>query len=62
MSCKLPVENTQAVGDIGNYYGGLEVGTLDGKYYWGISNWSGTFWEEIPESLYNELVRFGREE
>ena len=34
--------------DIGNYYGGLEVKEEDGKYLWGIENWDGTEFEEIP--------------
>jgi hypothetical protein len=43
------------IGEIGNHYGGLAVKTRNGKFYWGIENWNGTFWEEITESLFNEL-------
>ena len=43
------------IGAIGNYYGGLTVKTENNKFYWGIENWDGTLWEEIPESLFNEL-------
>ena len=46
------------IGTIGNYYGSLYVTTFDGKFFWSIENYSGNYWEEIPESLYNELVKF----
>jgi len=46
------------IGDIGNYYGGLSVKKEDGKFYWSIDNWDGQHWEEIPESLYLELIKF----
>ena len=49
------------IGEIGNYYGSLEVFADDNKYYWGIENWSGTNWEEIPESLYLELIKFEKD-
>lgn len=46
------------IGDIGNYYGSLEVKESDGKYYWCIEDWDGKSWEQIPESLYLELQSF----
>jgi hypothetical protein len=46
------------IGNIGNYYGGLSVKEEDGKYFWSIENWDGHGWEEIPKSLYDELVRY----
>jgi hypothetical protein len=46
------------IGTIGNYYGGLSVALLEGKAYWGIENYNGCYWEEIPMSLYNELIKF----
>jgi hypothetical protein len=46
------------IGSIGNYYGGLYVKNENDKYYWSIENWDGMDWEEIPESLYDELVKF----
>ena len=46
------------IGTIGNYYGSLYVTSGDGKFFWSIENYSGNYWEEIPESLYNELVKF----
>ena len=45
------------IGEIGNYYGRLSVKTEDGRFYWGIENYSGTYWEEISESLFDELNR-----
>ena len=46
------------IGGIGNYYGNLEVKEEGGLYYWAIENHDRIDWEEIPESLYNELVNF----
>jgi len=43
---------------IRNYYGGLEIKEEDGKYYWGIENYNGTKYEEIPKYLYDALVKF----
>lgn len=54
------VDCTQ-VGDIGNYYGGLGVTTVDGKHYWSIEDWSGCDWQEIPKYLYDALVKFKQE-
>jgi len=45
-------------GDIGNYYGCLEVKKEGEKYYWSIENWDGYYWEEITEKLYSALVEF----
>lgn len=50
------------IGNIGNYYGGLSVKSeADGTFWWGIENYDGTKWEQIPQSLYDELVKFGAE-
>ena len=46
------------IGRIGNYYGNLLVKACYGSYFWAIPNYDGTDWEEIPQSLYNELVAF----
>lgn len=46
------------IGEIGNYYGGLSVKENEGKYYWSIENHDGENWEEIPHSLYLELISF----
>ena len=43
--------------NIGNYYGGLEVSAVDGKYFWCIPDYSGEDDYEIPKSLYDELKK-----
>lgn len=53
------IQDSVSIGEIGNYYGGLRVTLWGGRYYWGIENYNGTYWESIPKSLYEELVRFG---
>ena len=45
------------VGGIGNIYGGLCIGKKDGKYYWSIEECFSDDWEEIPKSLYDELIK-----
>ena len=50
------------IGNIGNYYGGLVVKKENDKFYWIIENYNTDFddisrWEEISESLYNELIK-----
>lgn len=45
------------VGDVGNYYGGIAIATLDGKFFWSIEDWDGHNWKECPEPLYNELIK-----
>lgn len=49
------------IGDIGNYYGGLWIKQEDGKYFWAIENWDGMHWEEIPQYLYEALIKFNNE-
>ena len=52
-------ENEHEIGEICNYYGRLTVRSEDGKYFWGIEDWDGSFdWEEIPKVLYDELMKF----
>lgn len=46
------------IGTIGNYYGGLAVKEENDKYYWGIEDWDGTYFEEIPEYLYDALLQY----
>ena len=46
------------IGNIGNYYGMLTAKKKKGLFYWSIKNWDGHRWEEIPESLYKELIQF----
>lgn len=50
------------IGDIGNYYGCLSVMEEGGKFFWSIEDWDGRRWQEIPESLYIELIKFEEEE
>ncbi len=56
-------KNTQGqpIGNIANFYGGLYFINDEGKYYWGIENYNGTEWEEIPEYLYLALNKFNKE-
>ena len=50
-----------SIGGIGNYYGDLLVKKENDKFYWGIENWNGTYWEEIPKKLYNCLIEYENE-
>lgn len=50
------------IGSIGNYYGNLFVKSEGGRFYWGIPDWNGTYWQEIPEYLYAALMRFDAED
>lgn len=47
------------VGEIGNHYGALHVEeTSNGIYQWGIEDYSGIDYEEIPKYLYDALIKF----
>jgi hypothetical protein len=48
----------KSIGDIGNYYGGLFVKQEGDKYYWSIEDWNGHGWQEIPQFLYDALLKF----
>ena len=60
------------IGKAVNYYGGVVVQKVDGKYYWTIKSYSDLSpsleldecgynpWEEIPRSLYDELIKFSK--
>jgi len=55
--------NYKAVGEIGNYYGGLFIMENEGKYYWLIENYNTDFddlsdWSEIDKELYDSLVAY----
>ncbi len=55
--------NYKAVGEIGNYYGGLFIMENEGKYYLLIENVSTEFdklkyWSEIDKELYDSLVAY----
>lgn len=49
------------IGNIGNYYGGLNIKKENNKYYWGIENYDGIKWEEIPKKLYKQLIKFNKQ-
>ncbi len=49
------------VGGIGNYYGGLSITIINGKFYWGIGNYDGYSFEEIPDYLFNALMKYENE-
>lgn len=51
-------KNSKPVGNIGNYYGGLLYSKHNNRYYWGIEDWDGMSYEEIPKYLYDALNRF----
>ena len=56
------IKKTKA-GSVGNCYGSLEVFECDLKYYWTIDcPVYGASYQEIPKSLYDELVKFGEGE
>lgn len=46
------------IGKIEGYYGGLEIEEYQGKFFWWIPNHSFDDVQEIPESLYRELIQF----
>ena len=50
--------NEKCIGSIGNYYGCLSVKKEGRKFFWSIENWDGHGWEQIPKSLYEELIKF----
>lgn len=53
----------QEIGSIDNYYGGLNVKTENGKFYWAIENWDGfDSGEEISKELYDQLIKHGEEQ
>lgn len=49
------------ISGICNFYGVLTVKDEEGKYFWSIEDWSGQSWEEIPKTLYDELLKFEAE-
>jgi len=48
-------ESVRCVGECGNYYGGLYVKESGGKFYWGIEDYDGIEFSEIPEGLFIAL-------
>lgn len=45
------------IGDVGNYYGGLSIRFIS-KPQWSIKDWDGCYWEDIPFSLFKNLLAF----
>ena len=58
MNMKCKECSPREIGGISNYYGCLSVKTVNGRHYWSIENWDGFEWEEIPSSLFKELIKF----
>lgn len=48
----------KSIGEIGNYYGGLQVVKSGKRYFWTIEDYKDSYEEEIPKSLYDELTKF----
>jgi len=46
------------IGGIGNQYGALVTKKETDKYFWGIQDFDSTEWEEIPQYLYEALIKF----
>lgn len=40
------------------YFGHLELKKEEGKHYWGLEDYNGTSFKEIPEYLYNAILKF----
>lgn len=49
------------VGIIGNLYGDLNIKVENGTPYWCIDCVNGYDWEQIPEYLYEALIKFNKE-
>jgi len=49
------------IGEICNYYGGLNIVEKDGKYYWWIEDYHESTKQEIPKYLYDALIKFNTE-
>ena len=49
------------IGNIGNYYGGLAIKKENDKYYWTITGYEGDEYEEIPQYLFDALIKFKNE-
>lgn len=49
------------VGEIGNYYGGLNAKVEGGQAFWGIENYDAIGWEPISPALYRALRDHNKE-
>lgn len=43
--------------EIGNYYGCLWIKKERNKFFWGIENYDGVTYVEIPKDLYDALIK-----
>jgi len=55
------MKGSKKIGTIGNYYGDLRIYAKGPKFYWYIENYDDDNPEEIPEYLYETLVRYENE-
>ena len=58
MKTKYTLEGSREIGKVGSHYGGMFICKKDGACFWSIGNYDGYFWEQIPETLFNELNAF----
>lgn len=47
--------------DCRNFYGSVNVKKEEGKYYWCIQDYNGLHWSEIPQYLYDALIKHHNE-
>jgi hypothetical protein len=60
-----PIANAININIEENYYGGLLIKKEKNKCYWIIEDYDTQFtdineWQEIPQSLYNELLKMAK--
>lgn len=55
-------KNRTQVSQRGRKLGAVLVAAFEGKFYWTTEDFTDDLlWEEIPETLYNELLNHGRD-
>lgn len=52
---------TTIISDISGYHGTIEVKMDREKFYWGLVDYDGVDWEEIPKYLYDALIKHEKE-
>lgn len=55
-------ENQLVIPNTYNFYGGLNIRKRGGKYEMSMENYDGFEWTEIPEYLYEALLKYYEEE
>lgn len=55
-------ENQLAIPNTSNYYGSLNICRTGGKYWMSMECYNGFEWTEIPEYLYEALLKYYEEE